>query len=207
MRKGRRTRKYIIEEAAALFNQRGFAGASLSDIMEATGLQKGGIYRHFESKEALALEAFDFAVARLAERFSRALVGRRHAIDRLRAVLEVYAALPENPPIPGGCPMMNAAIENDHGNPALKARAAQAMEGLRGLIRRNVRDGMERREIRDGTDGEAVATIVISTLEGGVMLSSLHDDPSHMRRAVQHLEGYLETLRAEGTPDPVPAER
>ena len=52
MRKGEQTRQYIIRKAAPIFNQRGFNGAALSDLMKATGLEKGGIYRHFDSKES-----------------------------------------------------------------------------------------------------------------------------------------------------------
>src|SRR5579875_1925033 len=61
MTKGEETRQAIIEKAAPLFNQRGFLGCSMSDIMQATGLQKGGIYRHFSSKEELALAVFRYS--------------------------------------------------------------------------------------------------------------------------------------------------
>ena len=61
MRKGEQTRREIIRKAAPIFNQKGFEGAALSDLMQATGLEKGGIYRHFDSKEQLAAEAFDYA--------------------------------------------------------------------------------------------------------------------------------------------------
>jgi TetR/AcrR family transcriptional regulator, transcriptional repressor for nem operon len=77
MKRGEQTREHIIEQAAGPLNRKGFAGASLSDIMHATGLQKGGIDRHFESKEQLAAEAFEFATTRMAERFTRAVQGRR----------------------------------------------------------------------------------------------------------------------------------
>ena len=50
-----------MRKAAPLFNQKGYAGTSLSDLMDATGLQKGGIYRHFSGKEELATEAFDYS--------------------------------------------------------------------------------------------------------------------------------------------------
>ena len=49
--KGQQTRQAIVEKAAPLFNKKGFEGTSLSDLMQATGLQKGGIYRHFSGKE------------------------------------------------------------------------------------------------------------------------------------------------------------
>src|SRR5881398_2782777 len=118
MRDPERTREHIVRQAAELFNRRGFAGTSLSDIMAATGLQKGGIYGHFRSKEELALEAFDFAVRQMADRFAAALEGKTDAVGRLRAIAGVFAELPVNPPVPGGCPMMNASVENDDGNPA-----------------------------------------------------------------------------------------
>src|SRR6266852_4094752 len=54
MRKGEQTRQDIIRKAAPIFNQKGYDGAALSDLMRATGLTKGGIYRHTESKEELA---------------------------------------------------------------------------------------------------------------------------------------------------------
>ena len=62
MHKGELTRQRIVELAAPIFNQRGFAGCSMQDVMDATGLEKGGLYRHFSSKEELAAEAFRFAV-------------------------------------------------------------------------------------------------------------------------------------------------
>jgi TetR/AcrR family transcriptional repressor of nem operon len=54
MTKGEQTRREIVEKAAPLFNQKGFEGTSLADLMQATGLKKGGIYRHFSGKRELA---------------------------------------------------------------------------------------------------------------------------------------------------------
>jgi len=73
MSKAQETKARIIKQAAALFNQQGYAGSSMSDIMRVTGLQKGGIYNHFRSKDELALEAFDFAVNRVQSEFMGAL--------------------------------------------------------------------------------------------------------------------------------------
>src|SRR5947199_130742 len=60
--KGDRTRRRVIEQAAPVFNTRGYWGSSVRDLMEASGLQKGGIYNHFGSKDELALAAFDHDV-------------------------------------------------------------------------------------------------------------------------------------------------
>ena len=118
--KGERTREELVKQAAALFNQHGYRGASISDIMAATGLQKGGIYRHFASKEALGLAAFRFATDQMRERFTTALEGKTAARARLAAIIGVYARIPVDPPVPGGCPILNAAVEADDDNPELR---------------------------------------------------------------------------------------
>jgi AcrR family transcriptional regulator len=198
VRSGGETRENIIRKAAALFNQHGFAGSSMSDIMAATGLQKGGIYRHFESKEQLALEALDYAIGVMAQRYVEALEGKVHAIDRIEAVVSVFARIPVDPPVPGGCPVMNAGIENDDGNPALRARARGAMDGLRGVIVQAAERGRERGEVRPEVDPESLATVVVALLEGAVMMSRLYDDPAHIARAAEHVRRYLDSdVRAD----------
>ncbi len=192
MRKGELTREHILDKAATLFNRQGFSGASLSDIMEATGLQKGGIYRHFESKEALALEAFDHAVGLVRARFTAALADQRHAMDRLLAVVGVFRGYVIDPPLPGGCPVMNTAIENDDGNPELRRRARAAMDEWRSLVRRIVERGVERGELRPETDAEALASLTISLLEGAIMMSKLYRDNVYIQHATEHLERHLE---------------
>ena len=79
MTKGTDTKEAILQQAAQLFNRRGFFGAALSDVMDVTGLEKGGIYNHFKSKEDLALQAFDYAIGLLREEFGNSVkIGRAH---------------------------------------------------------------------------------------------------------------------------------
>jgi TetR/AcrR family transcriptional regulator, transcriptional repressor for nem operon len=194
--RGEQTREHIIEKAAGLFNRHGYAGASMADIMEATGLKKGGIYRHFESKEALAVEAFDFSVKVMGERFARAIEKETTAIGRLEAIAAVYREIPTDPPVPGGCPILSAAAENDYGNPLLRERVRTAIDGLRELIVGTVERGVRRGEVASSADPDEVATIMVSTLEGGVLLSQLYGESVHVQRAVDHLGLYFESLRS-----------
>src|SRR5580704_13355488 len=87
MRKGEQTRQEIIRKAAPIFNQRGYDGAAMSDLMRATGLEKGGIYRHFSSKEALAAEAFDYAWQETVNARVHDLDTIPNSIDRLKQLL------------------------------------------------------------------------------------------------------------------------
>ena len=192
MSKGARTREQIVERAAALFNQHGYHGASISDVMAATGLEKGGIYRHFSSKEELALAAFAYATDKMKERFSLALSGKESAVERLRAIISVYARIPADPPVPGGCPILNAAVEADDDNPELKAEAQRVLDGLKQALRSIVRTGQQRGELRPDLDVEAFTHVFIAQLEGAVMLAKLYGTQAPMRHAVQHLTSWID---------------
>ena len=89
VRKGEQTRQRIVERAAPVFNQRGYAGTSLAELIAATGLEKGGIYNHFASKDELALAAFDHAVSLLVGRNAAAQVGHE-GLDRLTALIAAF---------------------------------------------------------------------------------------------------------------------
>jgi TetR/AcrR family transcriptional regulator, transcriptional repressor for nem operon len=191
MSKAQDTRARIVEQAATLFNQQGYAGASMADLMRLTGLQKGGIYNHFKSKDELALEAFDFAVHRIQQKFMGALKGKRHAVDRLIALFWVYRHMLEDPLLKGGCPILNTAVESDDTHPALRARAQQAMDTWHHLIQRIVNKGIIRGELRSTVEAETVSSILIATLEGAVMLSKLYGDITHLEHALKHLHDYV----------------
>lgn len=195
MSKGEATRETILKQAAVVFNRQGYAGASMSDIMRATGLEKGGIYNHFGSKDQLALEAFDYAFGLITQRLREGLQGKTNAVDRLLVMAEIISRQADDGPIAGGCPILNTAIEADDTHPALRERAKNAAEGWVGFIRRNVTRGIERGEVRADVVAEDVATLVISMTEGGIMLSRLYGDTAHIERTLAYLKRYLEGLR------------
>lgn len=192
--KGELTREQVIVEAATLFNQLGYANASVSDIMRATGLKKGGIYRHFESKEALGLLAFDFAVQQVGRRFQDALANKTSAGERLRAIVGVYARLPSDPPIPGGCPVLNAAIEADDSNPALKRRVAKVMRDWHTTVTEVVLQGQREGELQRRVNATQFVTTLIASLEGAIMLSKLLGTVDPMREVVAHVDGQIRAI-------------
>src|SRR5690606_3996284 len=125
--KGDETRQMILERAAEVFNRKGYFGASMADIMQPTGMEKGGIDNHFGSKDDLALEAFDYAVELMRREVQRAMKDKRDAIERLEAFVGVYRAMPGGMPIAGGCPVRSTAIEADDTRPVLRDHAPRAM--------------------------------------------------------------------------------
>jgi TetR/AcrR family transcriptional repressor of nem operon len=192
MSKGEETRERVVAQAAALFNIHGYAGTAISDIMAATGLEKGGIYRHFSGKEQLALAAFDYAAGQVRRRFAEGLAGQAHAADRLIALLAVFRGYAQRPPLAGGCPVLNTAVESDDTNPPLRERARAVVKEWQAMIQTTVQVGIDRREIRPEVDGAKLALLLIATMEGAVMLTQLLGDPAPLEQAYLHLRQHIE---------------
>lgn len=195
--KGEQTRHHILEQAAQVFSIYGYAGTSLDALVQATHLTKGGIYNHFGSKEALAVESLDYAIKEMQNRFWAYLTDRHSSRARLLAVIQTFRSSIDDPRFAGGCILLNTAVEADDTNPPLKVRAQQGIDDWRVFISRTIHKGIELGTIRPDTDAETVTSIMLATLEGAIMLSKLYDDPNYMHRACDHMTRYIETFLQE----------
>jgi len=191
MSKGEETRQRIVAQAAAMFNQHGFDGSSLSELMKATGLEKGGIYRHFSSKEELAAEAFDYAWKAAWDARMRDLDSITNSVDKLKHLIANFVSRRSS--VPGGCPLLNTAIDADDGNPILRESALKALGVWRAHLVSIITAGKKSKEIRLGVDAGTLATLIITSLEGALVVSRLERDPKALHAAQEHLERYMET--------------
>ena len=192
--KGELTRRKIVAAAAPIFNQRGYDGSSLADLMAATGLKKGGIYRHFSSKEELAAEAFDYT-------WEAAWTARMLHVDEKATGIEQLKQLIANfieyrSPVAGGCPILNTAVDADDGNSILRARVVKALRSWLARVQLMMKKAAKRGELRQGIDPKEVATLIVASLEGAVMMSRLERTDYALRRVQQHLCHYLDTVVA-----------
>lgn len=190
MSKGKETRERIVAEAAALFNQRGFEGGSMSELMKATGLEKGGIYRHFSSKAELAAAAFDYAWQETAETRMHALDQVPNSVDQLIKFVDNFVR--RRTAVPGGCPLLNTAIDADDGNLVLRERALKSLRTWRDRLAAIISDGARRKEIKRSVSPTNVANLIISVLEGSLMVSRLERNRDAVLNAQRFLEQYLE---------------
>jgi len=190
MTKGEQTRKKIVEAAAPIFNKRGYEGSSLSDLMEATGLKKGGIYRHFSSKEELAAEAFDYTWEAAWNARLLHVDEKAKALEKLKQLIANF--IDHKSPVAGGCPILNTATDADDGNPILRTRVAKALRSWLNRLQGIVEQAQERGEARPGIDPKAVAILIVASLEGALMMSRLQRSDDPLRQIQSHLNRYLE---------------
>lgn len=189
MRKGEETRQKIIAAAAPLFNKQGYAGCVIKDIMAATGLEKGGIYRHFESKEEIAAEAFDYAWMVASAVRQQGLEDIPNQVDRLKQHIARFVMRSN---IPGGCPLLNTGVDSDDGNPILRERVRNALKGWQKMLRSILVEGMEAGTVRRDVDPEKVSRLIISGLEGGMLVSRIEKNEEALRTVMHYLDNYLE---------------
>lgn len=190
MGKGEQTRREIIRKAAPIFNQRGYDGAALSELMEATGLEKGGIYRHFESKQQLAAEAFDHAWEEVWSGRTHDLENVNNSVDRLQALVANFVE--RRGSIAGGCPLLNTAVDSDDGNSVLRDRARKALQAWSEQMEEWIGGGIKAGEIRQGADARQAAKVIIAALEGAIMIARLERSDEALRAVQGHLGHYLE---------------
>jgi TetR/AcrR family transcriptional regulator, transcriptional repressor for nem operon len=189
--KGEQTRQEIIRKAAPLFNQKGYEGTALSDLMEATGLEKGGIYGHFDSKQELAEEVFDHAWKLVMDTRFEGVDEIANSVDRLQRFLRNFRERRVDL-VSGGCPLVNTAIESDDGNPQLRNKACHALHSWLDRLKSIAEEGQRKGEIRSHVDAEELATLIITTLEGSLMVSRLEANGDSLALAYGHFENYLE---------------
>ena len=190
MSKGQQTRERIIAAAAPLFNQQGYEGCCIKDIMAATGLEKGGIYRHFESKEELAAEAFDYAWNFASSKRRTHLEATPNHADKIKQHIANFVT---RTGLPGGCPLLNTAVDADNGNRVLRERVRKALTNWQSMLRTILAEGIKAGSIRLGVDPVAAANRIIGSLEGAMLISRIERNDLALRQTLESLDEFVES--------------
>ncbi|MEL7020887.1 MAG: TetR/AcrR family transcriptional regulator [Bacteroidota bacterium] len=204
MKKSDKTRQLIIDKAADLFNKQGYSGTSMSDIMEATGLSKGAIYGNFKRegedkkgvKEEIAVAAFEHAISKVLDAVGRRTRIIENTIDKLKAVVYYYKERILNPPVAGGCPIQNTAIEMDDNHLTLRRYVMDSIDRWQERLIYTLEKGKRRGEVREDLNTQEFAINFIATLEGGIMLTQLYKDSQYFNTVSRQLLHMIEDCKA-----------
>jgi TetR/AcrR family transcriptional repressor of nem operon len=194
MSKAERTRQFIVEKTAPIFNKKGYSGTSLNDIMGATGLTKGSIYGNFVNKDDVALAAFDFNLKKVDALIRQEMATATTCREKLLVYTKVYENFYEFPFPDGGCPVLNTAIEADDTHPELKKKAADAILHWKEMLARLINKGIANNEFAGDTDTEQVALTIIATIEGAVMITKLTGKLNYRRAIMKSVDQLINNL-------------
>lgn len=180
MSKGEATKRFIIEQAAPLFNTKGIAATAMSDIMEATKLSKGSLYVHFENKDLLVASAVDYNMEQLTNKLRSKLSQYKTAKDKLYGYLDFFID-PTQPIIAGGCPMLNFGMEADDTNELIKKKVNNLINKSQKLLSDIIKEGIDNGEFKPDWNHEDFATIMFAMIEGGVLICRVADSNAKMK--------------------------
>ena len=188
MTKAERTRQFIIEKTAPVFNMKGFSGTSLSDLTEATGLTKGSIYGNFSDKDEVAVAVFEYNIKRLNSGINAAAASGANTIDKLLKMAEFHREQFKTSASRGGCPILNTAIDADDTHPLLKDKVARSIRAWKENIEKIVQEGIVKKEIKSSVNAAEFSTEFISLVEGGIMLAKATNDIALLSTAVNRVK-------------------
>lgn len=195
MPKAKETRAFIVEKTAPVFNKKGFAGTSLADMEQVTGLTKGSIYNNFANKDEVALAAFDFNLNKVNKLISDEM--NKHS--SVRKQLLVYATiygdtmLKDFFPV-GGCPILNTAVDSDDTHPELRKKAKAAVINWKNKVGELIERGIAQKEFKPVTHAEDAALMIIASIEGAIMISKVTGHSGYMKSVLQSVEKIIQAL-------------
>ena len=193
MTKAEKTRQFIIEKSAPIFNAKGIAATAMSDIMAATKLSKGSLYVHFEDKEALSHSAVDYNLNRLAHKVAAEMSKYTTAKEKLIASMNFLSdTLP--PPIAGGCPMLNFGLEADDTNPVVLKKVGKVMKLMQQNIASLVEKGIAAGEFKKSWNATIFATKAFALVEGGILISRVTGKNDQMKIILQVIKDEIEQM-------------
>ncbi len=193
--KSERTRNFIIETTAPIFNVKGYAGTSMSDLTEATKLTKGSIYGNFADKEEVALAAFDYNYGRVTNTIRQRMQQMNSFHDKLMVYAQVYDQFSRGVFPRGGCPVLNTAIEADDTHPLLKEKAAKAIQKWKKTIEDLIKGGIAAGEFRQDTDYHRIALSIIALIEGGIMIAKVTDSQGSLDKIMKTVEALIKQIK------------
>jgi AcrR family transcriptional regulator len=189
--KSERTKAFIIERTASVFNKKGFAGTSLTDLTNATGLTKGALYGNFESKEAMAAAAFDFNTASVRNSLHAKASPEQDSISKLLMIPAFCREHFKTLAAQGGCPVLNTAVEADDNQPLLKKKVNATITRWKKNIELTIEQGIKNKEIKSSVDPSKYASIMIALFEGGVLLSKSTGELSFINHCADKMEDII----------------
>lgn len=191
MKKTDLIKEKIIDTSLYLFNTQGITRTSIQDIMTATKLPKGAIYRRFKNKEEIVLAAFNKGGEIMWSYFYKAMENKEHALDKIIAIFLLYKDAANNPPIAGGCPLLNSAVESTGVFPELQIAAKRGYIDTVALLESLIKEGIEKKEFKADIDTVSIASFLASSMEGAIMASRACNDNLYYHYFIEQVEYLL----------------
>jgi TetR/AcrR family transcriptional regulator, transcriptional repressor for nem operon len=180
--RGRASRERIVERAAELFAERGIAATSVDEVLAAAGAGKGQFYHYFRGRDELAAAAVGYRCAQVVAGLTEALGGVSSLAELEQALAGFMAGFAEMG-MPG-CPIGTLSTEVAGRNEEARRAAAAGFDAWERLLAGALERMRERGELRAGADPAVLATGLLASIEGGMVLAQARQDMASLHVAV-----------------------
>ena len=181
--RGRASRERIVERAAELFAKRGIAVTSVDEVLAAAGAGKGQFYHYFRGRDELAAAAVGYRCAQVVAGLTEAL-GGVSSLPGLEQALAAFIAGFEQMGMPG-CPIGTLAAEVAGRNEDARLQAAAGFDAWERLLADALERARQSGELHADADPAVLATGLLASIEGGMVLSQARRDIASLRIAVE----------------------
>ena len=181
--RGRASRERIVERAAELFAERGVAATSLDEVLAAAGAGKSQLYHYFRGRDELVAAAVGLRCTQVLAGLTQAL-GAVASLAELELALAGFAHEYEQMGLPG-CPIGSLATQVAEHNEDARLQTAAAFDAWEQLFAGALERMRDRGELRADASPAVLATALLASIEGGMVLSQTRKDPASLHIAVE----------------------
>ena len=194
--KGTRTRRKIIEKSLQLFSVKGYYNTSISDILAAADLTKGGLYGHYASKEDIWYAVYDEAVGIWKGIVFKGIRNNSDPLSRIEKFIEndMLDYLGTDV-FEGGCFFLNMLVELSGQSAAMSRQILRGFVRLSGLLRSWLEEADQKGMLQENLDLKEVSNFIIISLNGAAALYISSRDRNILDQTVQQLRFYISQLR------------
>ena len=199
MSKGEKTRRWIIEKAAPIFNVKGIAGTAVEDVLQSAKITRGCLYSHFETKEELANASVDYLLQVSAENRDLVLGKHRTAKDKIFAFMDMEKN-PLQSFFEGGCPLVNLASEADDTLPVINKKVRQHIDYHIVYFTELLKEGIRTGEFSAELIPEEYAVKMFTSIEGANVICRVKNSARPMQIVIRGFKRELETYLTPAVP-------
>lgn len=194
--KGENTRREIINKSLMLFSVKGYFNTSINDILEETGLTKGGIYGHFNNKEEIWNAAYQEAASIWKKIIFKDLKPVTDPLTRIEMLIEhdMRDYIGSNV-FPGGCFFLNMLVDLSGQSKEMSDFVWNGFEGIMRIIESWIEEADKLNMLKPELNCKEISKFIVISLNGTAALYAATKDQSLWQTTISQLKQYISLLR------------
>ena len=195
--KAQATRKRILDAAEMLFHLHGYNATGLDKVIKKAKITKGNFYYHFKSKEALAVATLDSQLSATQNTISEEVISNNNsALENLFELFEFLTKQQKMQYREGqlyGCYFGNFTLELSTTSQEIRNKVKEVFANLLGLFESLLTQAKEAGEIPDHIDPAQMSPIIMSQIEGAILLDKANQEPKNLDNSIKFIKQVLTT--------------